>query len=88
MNYITNQSFGVVVLSNQENVDYKILSKDKKSGVITFALSFRDISKISTGNDPDILEMHLNKQIAIDTTNRIIIYKKGLKTKRSIPPLI
>jgi len=88
MNFITNQSFEAVVLSNQEKVEYSILSKDKKSGVITFALSFRDVSKISSGNDPDILEMHLNKQIVIDSANRIIIYKKGLKKKRSIPPLI
>ena len=61
MNFITNESFGVFVLSNQERVEYNILSKDKKTGVIAFAFSFRSASKISLGRDPDILEVHLKK---------------------------
>jgi hypothetical protein len=88
MTQITNQSFEAIILSNQERVLYTILSKDKKSGVITIALSFRDVSKISSWNDPEILEMHLKKLIVLDTASQIFIYKKGLKTKRSIPPLI
>ncbi len=87
MRYITNQSFEVV-LSNNERVEHKILNKDKKSGVITFSLSFRDISKISSLFDPEILEVHLNKKIVFETANKIFIFKKGLKSKRSIPPVI
>ena len=87
MSYITNQSFEFV-LSNKEKIEYKIIKKDNKTGVITFSLVLRDISKKSLRYDPEIIEVQLKKKIVFEIANQIFIFKKGLKSKRSIPPLI
>ena len=62
MNTITNDSFDIV-LSNQESIGYQIDKKDQETGVIRLSLSFKDSSKISSGSDPDILEVILNEKI-------------------------
>ena len=62
MNSIKNDSFDIV-LSNQESVGYQIAKKDQETGVVHLSLSFKDSSKISSGSDPDILEVILNEKI-------------------------
>jgi hypothetical protein len=62
MNTISNDTFDIV-LSNQESIGYQIDKKDQETGVIRLSLSFKDISKISSGSDPDILEVILNEKI-------------------------
>jgi hypothetical protein len=62
MNTISNDSFDIV-LSNQESIGYQIAKKDQETGVIRLSLSFKDSSKISSGSDPDILEVILNEKI-------------------------
>jgi hypothetical protein len=87
MSSVTNDSFDIT-LSNQETIDYHIASIDQETGVIILSLSFKDISKISSGSDPDILEVILNEKIEVETANQIFIFKKGLRSSRSIPPLL
>jgi hypothetical protein len=62
MNYISNDSFDIV-LSNKESIGYQIAKKDQDTGVVRLSLSFKDSSKISSGSDPDILEVILNEKI-------------------------
>ena len=62
MSSITNDSFDIV-LSNEENIEYQIASKDHKAGVIILSLSFKDMSKISSRSDSDTLEVILNEKI-------------------------
>ena len=59
MDSFTNRSIDVIVL-NQEKIDYEIISKDEKTGIIDISLSFKDASNISSGSEPDILEVSLN----------------------------
>ena len=87
MSSITNDSFDIT-LSNQESIDYQITSNNQETGVLILSLKFKDISKISSGSDPDILEVTLNEKIEFETANQIFIFKKGLKSSRSIPPLL
>ena len=46
MKYITNNSF-MMILSNEEKVDYDIFSQDDETGIIEMSLRFEDTSKIS-----------------------------------------
>ena len=62
MNSISNDSFDIV-LSNKESIGYQIAKKDQDTGVVRLSLSFKDSSKISSGSDPDILEVILNEKI-------------------------
>lgn len=87
MNSIKNDSFDIL-LSNQENIDYLISKKDQETGIITLSLRFNDLSKISSGSVPDMLEVILIENIEFMTTNQILIFKKDLRSSRSIPPLL
>lgn len=87
MSYITNKTFSVII-SNQERVDYQIVSKDNDTGIIVFSLSIEDSSKISQGEDPDYLEVTLDQKIIINTTSQIVIFSNNLSSKKSIPPLL
>jgi hypothetical protein len=87
MSSITNDSFDIT-LSNQESIDYQITSNNQETGVLILSLKFKDISKISSGSDPDILRVTLNEKIEFETANQIFIFNKGLKSSRSIPPLL
>ena len=71
MNTLTNRSFEVI-MSKRTRVDYEISSKDKKTGLITLSLKFGDYSKISSGGEPDYLEVSLNKIISFENTEQII----------------
>jgi hypothetical protein len=71
MNTLTNRSFEVI-LSKRTRVDYQIVSKDEKTGLITLSLKFGDYSKISSGGEPDFLEVSLNKNISFKNTDEII----------------
>ena len=87
MSSITNDSFDII-LSNQESIDYKISSNNHETGDLILSLKFKDISKISSGSDPDILEVTLNEKIEFETANQIFIFEKGLRSSRSLPPLL
>ena len=73
MRSITNDSFDIV-LSNQETIEFQIASKDHETGVISLSLSFKDSSKISSGSDPDTLEVILNEKVEFETANQIFIF--------------
>jgi hypothetical protein len=87
MNTLTNRSFEVI-LSKRTRVDYQIVSKDKKTGLITLSLKFEDYSKISSGSETDFLEVRLNKDISFENTEQIITYDEGLRSERFIPPQV
>ena len=73
MSSISNDSFDMI-LSNKEDIDYQIAKKNQETGVISLSLSFKDKSKISSGSDPDILEVILNEKIEFETANQIFIF--------------
>ena len=56
--------------------------------MITLFLSFKNSSKISSGSEPDILEVILNEYIEFKIANKIFIFKNGLRSSRTIPPLL
>ena len=87
MKSIRNDSFDIV-LSNKETIEYQIALKDHATGVISLSLSFKDSSKISSGSEPDTIEVILNEKIEFETANQIFIFKKGLRSSKTIPPLL
>ena len=62
MKFFKNNSFDVL-LSNRERVDYYIFSQDNETGIIEISLNFRNIKNVSHGNEPETLEVSLNKKI-------------------------
>ena len=87
MSYITNQTFSVMI-SNRQRVEYQIATKENDTGTLILSINFGETSKISLGEDPDSLEVTLCEKIIIDTANQIVIFSKGLRSKKIIPPLL
>ena len=87
MNSIKNDSFDIIV-SKKESIVYQIAKKNPVTGIITLFLSFKNSSKISSGSEPDILEVILNEYIEFKIANKIFIFKNGLRSSRTIPPLL
>ena len=56
--------------------------------MLTIYFQFQDPKKISAGTKPDILEMYLIQEIQYETQYKIVKFSKGLKSVKSIPPLV
>ena len=63
---INNQSLEIVIPTrNYEAVNYTILSKDVMKGEVVLQLFYKDPSKISASNEPDLLQVTVIHEIEI-----------------------
>lgn len=85
MQHLANNSFTVSIIGKGQ-AQYQIIQKDANSGEITIGLLLEEHLEVSTGTDPDMIEVVLNHRFEEPVSNKLIVFNKGLKVTRSIPP--